>query len=244
MANTIVEFDGPPSATVTLTLFASQSDTIVNGAGDSGTEQTNRGGTYLATVTEALAGWYKAYITISSVTMPIGWVFLADDTNTYTVDRIGSPAGASVSADIATAQIDLTQIKADLSTQTATPTWVSQTSSSSSSSTLIPLYDIGDIIYLRESAAIGFLEAVKISGVMLNRQGWIYTIEAKAGQPRAPSHIGDRITAVQGTLLYFSEDEFVVHCDALALVEANLQDQLDRVQAQRTSACAEPTAGT
>jgi len=101
MANTIVEFDGPPSATVTLTLFAAQSDTIVNGAGDSGTEQTNRGGTYLATVTQALAGWHKAYITISSVTMPIGWVFLADDTSTYTVDRIGSPAGASVSADIA-----------------------------------------------------------------------------------------------------------------------------------------------
>jgi len=117
MANTIVEFDGPPSATVTLTLFAAQSDTIVNGAGDSGTEQTNRGGTYLATVTQALAGWHKAYVTISSVTMPIGWVFLADDTSTYTVDRIGSPAGASVSADIATAQIDLTQIKADLPTQ-------------------------------------------------------------------------------------------------------------------------------
>ena len=100
-----------------------------------------------------------------------------------------------------------------------------------------PIYDIGDIIYLRESAALGFLEAVKISGLSLSRQGWIYTIEAKAGLPQAPSHFGDRITAVQGMILYFSEDEFVVQCDAMALVEANVQVQLTRIQAQRASVC-------
>lgn len=106
-----------------------------------------------------------------------------------------------------------------------------------------PVYDIGDIVYLRESAALGFLEPVKISGVSLSRQGWIYAIEAKAGLPRAPSHFGDRITAVQGMILYFSEDEFVVQCDAMALVEANLEAQLTRIQLQRASVCVEPTAG-
>lgn len=106
-----------------------------------------------------------------------------------------------------------------------------------------PLYNIGDILYLRESAALGFLEVAKVSGVTLSPQGWIYATEARAGIPRSPSHMGDRITAVQGMILYFSEDEFVVQCDAMALVEANLAAQLTRIQAQRASVCAEPTAG-
>lgn len=105
-----------------------------------------------------------------------------------------------------------------------------------------PLYDIDDVVYLKESAALGFLEAVKINGVTLSRQGWIYTIEAKAAYPQAPTTFGDRITAVQAMTLYFGEDEFVTPCDAMALVEANLQEQLVRIQAQRSSICAE-TAG-
>jgi hypothetical protein len=108
MASTIVEFDFAPGATVNIELYAANSDTIVNGAGgDSGTEETNRGGTYLATVTQALTGWYKAYATVSSTTMPIGWVKMVDDTGTYTIGRIGQPDGVSLAA-------DLSQIKADL----------------------------------------------------------------------------------------------------------------------------------
>ena len=104
MADTIVEFDFAPGATLNLELYAVQSDSIVNGAGgDSGTEETNRGGTYLATVTQALSGWFKAYITVSSTTMPIGWVNLTDDTGTYTVDRIGQPRGISLAVDWTTA---------------------------------------------------------------------------------------------------------------------------------------------
>ena len=108
-----------------------------------------------------------------------------------------------------------------------------------------PIYSPGDIVYLRESAALGFLEAVQISGLMYGPNGWLYTIKAKAGQPTAPSHFGDRITAVQGMILYFSEDEFVTVCDAQALVEANLQLQLDRIKLQRASQCpdADVTAG-
>jgi hypothetical protein len=38
-------------------------------------------------------------------------------------------------------------------------------------------------------------------------------------------------------ILYFSEDEFVTVCDAQLLVEANLQAQLSRIQAQRAALC-------
>jgi hypothetical protein len=107
-----------------------------------------------------------------------------------------------------------------------------------------PLYDIDDILYLRESAALGFLEPVKISSMTLSRQGWVYQVSAKISGARAPSTSGDRISLVTGNLLYFGESEFVDQCDALALVEANLQAALDRIQAQRASACSdEPTAG-
>lgn len=104
-----------------------------------------------------------------------------------------------------------------------------------------PLYDLNDVVYLKESAALGFLEAVTIGGIRLTSEGWSYTIKARASLPQAPSFMGDRISAVHGATLYFSEDEFVDKCDALALVEANLQRQLDRVQAQRESACADVT---
>ena len=106
-----------------------------------------------------------------------------------------------------------------------------------------PLYEPGDILYLLESAALGFLEAVRISGMMYGPNGWLYTVSAKASQPTAPSHFGDRITAVQGATLYFSEDEFVLVCDAQALVEANLQAQLDRIKLQRAAQCPDITAG-
>lgn len=106
-----------------------------------------------------------------------------------------------------------------------------------------PLYEEGDVVYLRESAALGFLEAVRIGGITHSSQGWLYVVESRVPQPRAAAHIGDRITAVHGKPLYFSESEFVTHCDALDLVEANLSTQLNRIQAQKASLCADPTAG-
>tara|TARA_R110000868_G_scaffold150227_5_gene373258 strand:- start:6536 stop:6868 length:333 start_codon:yes stop_codon:yes gene_type:complete len=104
-----------------------------------------------------------------------------------------------------------------------------------------PLYEPGDILYLRESAALGFLEAMQISGMMYGPNGWLYTVRARTGQPTAPSHFGDRITAVQAMTLYFSEDEFIPVCDAQALVEANLQVQLDRIKLQRAAQCPDIT---
>jgi hypothetical protein len=106
-----------------------------------------------------------------------------------------------------------------------------------------PLYEPGDIVYLRESAALGFLEAVQISTLMYGPNGWVYTTRSRAGQPTALSHYGDRASLVNGVTLYFSEDEFVTVCDAQLLVEANLQAQLDRIRSQRSSQCSDITAG-
>jgi hypothetical protein len=109
-----------------------------------------------------------------------------------------------------------------------------------------PLYDVNDTVYFKESAALGHLEAVTISGVLARGNTWLYTIHASRGQPTAVAHYGDRKTMTQGAVLYFSEDELILLCDALDLAEANAQAQLDRIQAQRAAMCSddEPTAGT
>ena len=107
-----------------------------------------------------------------------------------------------------------------------------------------PLFNIGDIVYLRESAALGYLEAVRISGITKTRVGWIYTVSARTPGPIAVAHHGDRINSVAGSVLYFTESEFVLVCDALDLAEANVKRQLDKIQAQKASLCVEPTSGT
>jgi len=86
MASTIVEVQLPSGVTATLSLYADGSDTLANSGGaDTLTEQTNRLGMYLATVTEALAGVYFAKVLIGSSVLYTGWVRLLDTTNTYTV---------------------------------------------------------------------------------------------------------------------------------------------------------------
>lgn len=88
MANTIVEIQLPSGVTATLSLYADGSDTLANtGGADALTEQTNRKGLYLATVTEALAGLYWAKVLIGSNVLASGWVVLADDTGTYSVSE-------------------------------------------------------------------------------------------------------------------------------------------------------------
>ena len=100
-----------------------------------------------------------------------------------------------------------------------------------------PLYDVGDVVYLKESAAMGFLEAVAISGITRNRGIWSYAISFAGSGPTAPSYYGDRVSSTQHKLLYFTETEFVTKCDALALAKANLELQLSSIQAQINSIC-------
>lgn len=92
-------------------------------------------------------------------------------------------------------------------------------------------YNPGDVVYLRESAAIGQLEPVKISGAHLINNGWLYTIAVRTSPPDGA--LGDRRSAVSREVLYFSEDEFVTLHDALVLTEANALAAYNRAVAQR-----------
>lgn len=98
-----------------------------------------------------------------------------------------------------------------------------------------PLYKINDVVYLKESAALGFLEAVRISGVTKTSTTWLYTVYAGRMGAIAPSHFGDRKSMTEANFLNFTEDEFVTECEALTLTQANLQNQLDKVKSQKES---------
>lgn len=106
-----------------------------------------------------------------------------------------------------------------------------------------PLYDYGEVVYLRESAAMGSLEAVKISGAHLGQNGWMYSINSSLSPASMGGH-PDRRSHVSTQTLYYSEDEFLSLCDALVLVEANTKAAYERAKAQRQAFCPDnPTQG-
>lgn len=100
-----------------------------------------------------------------------------------------------------------------------------------------PTYEVHDVVYFRESAAIGHLEAVRISGITRFNDTWLYAIQPSATMPTSVAQYGDRITAVQSKTLYFTESELITHCDALALAIANTERNLARLQAQQSVLC-------
>lgn len=100
-----------------------------------------------------------------------------------------------------------------------------------------PLYALGDTVYLKESAALGSLEAVRIGGMMKGSTGWLYSIQTASPSPLGSTFYGDKRSLTNGALLYFSESEFVSQCAALEIVEANLLRAYNTVHAQRIALC-------
>jgi 2-keto-4-pentenoate hydratase len=80
-----------------------------------------------------------------------------------------------------------------------------------------PAYTIDDVVYLKESAGIGFLEAMRVSGVQLNAGGWVYSVSVAPAYPMRAGTYGDRRLLMTGTTIYYSEDELLQYCDALQL---------------------------
>lgn len=102
-------------------------------------------------------------------------------------------------------------------------------------------YNPGDIVYFTETAAIGRIEAVRISGVMLGQNGWLYSTSfANSG---SPGSYFERRSVVNTQQPLYPEDAFVSLCDALILAEANAKLIYDKLKAQRISLCGDTTEG-
>lgn len=104
-----------------------------------------------------------------------------------------------------------------------------------------PKYDVGTVVYLKESAALGYIEPVKISGILRYQDSWVYTITNHAAQPRQAQIYGDRYTQIYDTHINFTENELLTLCDALDLAEANALRTLQKIQDQKALYCSEET---
>jgi len=109
-----------------------------------------------------------------------------------------------------------------------------------------PLYEAGSVVYLKESAILGFIESYVIDNVGRsgNGDGWIYTIQVSPARPASAPHYGERRSLVNGATMFFKECEFVSIHDALLLAEAYLKEQLSAIQAQINITCVRPESDT
>lgn len=106
-----------------------------------------------------------------------------------------------------------------------------------------PKYAIDEVVYLKESSAIGFIEAARVSGITYGQDGWLYTLRTNVASPRAPTTYGDRNAFARFGELIYSEDELITYCEALTLAEGHAQRILTNIQSQLASFC-NPTQGT
>lgn len=93
----------------------------------------------------------------------------------------------------------------------------------------VPTFAIDQILYLKESAALGFLEAIKIKNITYGRSGWIYSVEFNPRQPTTAPHYGDSIFFQHRATVYFRENEFVTKSQALNIIKAYHELKLEEV---------------
>lgn len=99
-----------------------------------------------------------------------------------------------------------------------------------------PLYSIGEIVYFKESAAIGHIEPVSISGIHRITNTWLYSVNSSSFNQQVGAY-GDRRSAIHMATMYFTEDEFVTQCDAFALATANAKLIYEKLALQYASLC-------
>jgi len=109
-----------------------------------------------------------------------------------------------------------------------------------------PIYSQGDTVYLRDSAALGFLEAYIVQSIVHRPDGVIqYYLATHLKPPAVNMTMGDRNTGRVLRQLTFLETDLISYCEALVLAIDNTEKQLAALQAQYAiSGCGEGTEGT
>lgn len=94
-----------------------------------------------------------------------------------------------------------------------------------------PLYNRDNDVYLKESAAVGFLERVRIQHVTQTPSGgWAYGIIQEPGQPNAIPTVNDQMQHIQRRQVYYGESELITYCAALTLAKAYFERQLAKIE--------------
>jgi hypothetical protein len=94
-----------------------------------------------------------------------------------------------------------------------------------------PIYNIGQTVYLRESATLGFLEAYIIKAIAYQPNGQlVYELTTYLKPPGSLQTIGDRVTGRVPLPIRFFEGDLIEYREALEICIANLQTQLNALQ--------------
>jgi hypothetical protein len=105
-------------------------------------------------------------------------------------------------------------------------------------------FNPNELVYLRASAVVGFLESYLVASVHQVRSGvYVYQIDISARRPEVQT-VGDRITLGGDSVLYFGEDELLTYCEAQELIVTNLERRLAVERARLQARCPSGSAGS
>jgi len=108
-----------------------------------------------------------------------------------------------------------------------------------------PKYDIGETVYILESAAVGFLEPYKVEMIVYSSPSRItYFLYSGPRQPTVTTTFGDRISQRGRPTLEYEEAELVTYEVALDLSVKNAAANLARLQTQHDAMYPDSTGGT
>lgn len=100
-----------------------------------------------------------------------------------------------------------------------------------------PVYALGDVVYLRDSAAIGFIEAYRIQHAVYNSDGTVsYVLETSVRTPTVAT-FGDMVGPPRYAPLTMLETNLVSYCEAIDLALAHHQVAVSDLQAKKDSHC-------
>jgi len=91
-----------------------------------------------------------------------------------------------------------------------------------------PAYQERQVVYVKESAALGNLEAVVITGIERKSGKWHYNIARNANL-----RLGDRASYTNGRTILYSEEELITYQEALDYAQANLVSQLNDIESKQ-----------
>ncbi len=95
-----------------------------------------------------------------------------------------------------------------------------------------PKYGRGTLVYIRESAALGFLEQYTVQSITYTADNQIlYRVCQNRGGPNITTTFGDRYRHRVQPPIDFREQDLITYCDALELVKLALSIQLTKVNA-------------
>jgi hypothetical protein len=108
-----------------------------------------------------------------------------------------------------------------------------------------PMYKKDDVVYLKESAMIGFVESYKINGIRLDSRlnKWVYEINISHRGPETSTMI-DMVNLRSNEKLSFYEDELTDFCDAVQLAYTHAQERVAFLQAQLSARCGSTEGNT